>query len=131
MSSDPPRVADRNPPGPTPTLAERVKARVAEAQQFLDGRAREADAKYKHLRPTRSTKRNASLGGTSEAQLEVQSLRRVYREMRALYRGYRRENGSAAVPELRSAVHAYKRGESLASLTQIATFLDERKLLVW
>jgi len=130
MSADAPR-ADRNPIDPSPTLADRVKARVAEAQRFLDTRAREGDAKYKHLRPTRSTKRSTALSGTSEAQLEVQSLRRVYRELRALYRGYRRENGSATVPELRSAVHAFKRGESLASLTQIAVFLDDRKLLVW
>jgi hypothetical protein len=35
------------------------------------------------------------------------------------------------VPELRSAVAAFKRGQSLTSLVQIASFLDDRKLLAW
>jgi hypothetical protein len=62
---------------------------------------------------------------------EAQSLQTVYREMRGLYRNYRREAGTAAVPELRSAVAAFKRGQSLTSLVQIASFLDDRKLLAW
>jgi hypothetical protein len=51
--------------------------------------------------------------------------------MRGLYRNYRRKAGTPAVPELRSAVHAFKRGQSLTSLVHIASFLDDRKLLGW
>jgi hypothetical protein len=68
---------------------------------------------------------------TSEAERELRSLQTVYREMRALYRSHRRQAGTAAVPELRSAVQAFKRGQSLTSLVQIASFLDDRKLLGW
>lgn len=131
MSTDASRVPDRNPISRSPTLGDRVKARVALAQQHLDNRAGEAGARSKQLRPTRSKAPRTSLSSTSEAEREVQSLRKVYREMRTLYRSYRRETGSAVVPELRSAVHAFKRGESLASLVQIAVFLDDRKLLAW
>jgi hypothetical protein len=55
----------------------------------------------------------------------------VYCEMRAIYRSYRRKTGETAVPELRSAVLAFNRGQSLTSLVHIATFLDDRKLLAW
>jgi hypothetical protein len=130
MSSDASPVPERNPIDRSATLGDRVKARVALAQQILDNHAREAD-RDKRLRPTRSKAPKASLTSNSEAEREVQSLRKVYREMRTLYRSYRRETGSAVVPELRSAVHAFKRGESLASLVQIAVFLDDRKLLAW
>lgn len=74
-----------------PTLAERVKARVA----------------------------------------ETRSLQRVFSEMRTTYRGYRRDTHAPSVPELRDAVRAFKRGQSLKSLTEVAVFLDERKLLGW
>ena len=74
-----------------PTLAERVKARVA----------------------------------------ETRSLQRVFSEMRTTYRGYRKDTKAPSVPELREAVRAFKRGQSLKSLTEVAVFLDERKLLGW
>lgn len=109
------------------TLADRVKARVAQARRHLDNGTGEG----KPERKQRASRPIASLGSSSEAERELRSLRRVYCEMRGLYRRYRRESGSAAVPELRSAVHAFRRGESLASLTHIASFLDDRKLLSW
>jgi len=31
----------------------------------------------------------------------------------------------------RTAVQAFKKGQSLTSLVEIASFLDDRKLLVW
>ena len=116
---------------PSSTLTDRVRAHVAEAGRLLDNRTRETNAKHKHLRPTRSTKKAASVTGSLETERDVQSLRTVYREMRGLYRDYRRKAGTPAVPELRSAVHAFRRGESLTSLVHIATFLDDRKLLAW
>jgi hypothetical protein len=131
MAIDPSLVSDLNPTGPLPTLADRVKARVARAERLLDHRAREANAKHKHIRPTRLTKAAAPLTDDSMAQRETQSLQRVYSEMRTIYRGYRRETGAPAVPELRTAARAFKRGQSLSSLVEVATFLDDRKLLTW
>ncbi|HSE66713.1 MAG TPA: hypothetical protein VLB12_06985 [Gemmatimonadales bacterium] len=106
MTSDASQVSDLNPTDPT--LTDRVRAHLA------------------HL-----TKDAASVTGTSQAQREAQSLQRAYREMRGLYRNYRRKAGTPAVPELRSAVHAFRRGQSLTSLVHIASFLDDRKLLAW
>ena len=123
--------SDRNPTNPTPTLADRVKARVAEAERSLDKRSREGNPKPKHLRPTIFDQASASLADSSGADREAHSLRTVYHEMRALYRGYRRRTGRPAVPELRSAVQAFNRGGSLKSLVDIASFLDDRKLLGW
>ncbi len=131
MTTDASQVSDLNPTDPSSTLTDRVRAHVAEAGRLLDNRAPAANAKHKHLRPTRSTKPAALLTNSLEAEREVRSLQTVYREMRAVYRSYRRRAGTAAVPELRSAVHAFKRGQSLTSLVQIASFLDDRKLLGW
>ena len=116
-----------NPSDRSRTLADRVKTRVEQARLHLDNGTGES----KPPRKKRASQPIASLGSSSEADRELRSLRKVYCEMRGLYRRYRRESGSAAVPELRSAVHAFRRGESLASLTHIAAFLDDRKLLSW
>ena len=75
--------------------------------------------------------RTTSLTDRVKDRVAVHSLGKVYAEMRTLYRSYRRRAGAPELPELRSAVRAYKRGPSLASLTHIATFLDDRNLLGW
>jgi hypothetical protein len=101
--------SDSSPINPRRTLADRVQARVAEAERLLT--------------PPR---KNSLL-----AQGDTRSLRKVYREMRTVYRNYRRQTGSPAVAELRTAVQAFKKGQSLTSLVEIASFLDDRKLLAW
>lgn len=62
---------------------------------------------------------------------EARSLRTVYHEMKATYRRYRKETGKPAVPELKEAVQAFKRGPTVTSLVGVATFLDDRGLLGW
>ena len=127
-----PKASDRKSPTGTPTLAERVRARVALAERRLARRTTDSNAAHKHLRPTRmKTPPKATLSNISDAEREARCLRLVFREMRTTYRSYRREAGTPAVPELRTAVHAFKRGQSIASLVEIASFLDERKLLAW
>lgn len=116
---------------PRPTLTERVKARVEEAESALGASPRTAGSGPKPARPARGAKRTTTLADGTREELEARSLRRVFREMRTLYRGYRRRAKTPAVPELRTAVQAFKRGQSLAALVQIAAFLDERKLLAW
>lgn len=118
-------------PDLVPTLADRVKDRVAAAELYFDKRSHEGTSKPRPLRPTILTESGGSFADASRAHRETQSLGRVYGEMRALYRNYRRETGRPAVPELRSAVQAFRRGQSLKSLVDIATFLDDRKLLAW
>ncbi len=118
-------------PNLQPTLTDRVKARVAEAEQGFDKRSREATTRHKHLRPTVLTHTRDSLGDASRAERDAQSLRKVYGELRGLYRSYRRRTGRPSLPELRVAVQAFNRGGSLKSLVQIASFLDDRKLLAW
>ncbi|HSR91875.1 MAG TPA: hypothetical protein VLK88_11260 [Gemmatimonadales bacterium] len=120
MTTNASQVSDLNPNDPSSNLTDRVRARVAETGRLLDNRPR-----------GKTAKRASSLTGGFEAQREAQSLQTVYREMRTLYRNYRREARTAAVPELRSAVAAFKRGQSLTSLVHIASFLDDRKLLAW
>lgn len=127
MAKRPSQSSDLNPSNPT--LADRVKARVAEAERKLEKRSQGGNSKSNHLHPTIFDA--ASLTNSSGAQREAHSLRTVYHEMRALYRGYRRRTGRPAVPELRSAVQAFNRGGSLKSLVDIASFLDDRKLLGW
>ena len=100
----------QNPTNSQPTLAERVKARVAEAERMFERHGRDDGSK---------------------AHREQRSLRRVYTEMRATYRAYRRETRAPEVPELRTAARAFQRGKDLSSLVEVATFLDERKLLAW
>jgi len=128
MATDNSRGSDLTPIRGKPTLADRVKARVAQAERSIDDRAaREVKPKNKRVKPTKT----ALLTNSSLAERDVESLRKVYREMRSLYRGYRRQSGTPAVAELRTAVDAFKKGESLTSLVQIASFLDDRKLLAW
>jgi hypothetical protein len=129
MPSDSSYLSDVSPASPARTLTERVKARVAEAA--LEDRTGRAKTKGKHLRPPRAARPASLLTEGLEAQREAQSLRRVYCEMKVTYQRYRRQTGKPAVPALRDAVRAFKRGQSLTSLTEVATFLDDRGLLAW
>jgi hypothetical protein len=111
-----------------PTLADRVKGRVAEAQLAIDNHVAAPAAKGGAPRPPRRGKHPLHQEGELQAS---RSLRRVYGEMKSTYQQYRRESGRPVVPELREAVHAFKRGPSLTALVGIAAFLDERGLLTW
>ena len=112
------------------TLTDRVRERVSEAARRLD-KPTSRGSKTSKLHHTRL---NALAGGAkanSESLREQRSLRHVYRELRGTYRRHRRTSGQAALPELREAVHAFKKGPSLVSLVAVAAFLDERGLLAW
>ncbi len=129
MSSNTSRVSDKSRKNPSPTLTERVTARVSEASLALDAAPGKPNSKLKASK--RSARPASTLKGGLAAEREAQSLRSVYREMRATYRGYRRQTGKPAVPALREAVRAFKAGQSLTSLVGVATFLDDRGLLAW
>ena len=112
MTIDASQVSDRNSNDRSSTLTDRVRAQVAEAGRLRDNRAPRANAKHKRLRPTRMTKSAALLTNNLEAQRELQSLRTVYREMRVLYRSYRRRAGtpplSSRAPPTSSNAHLLK-----------------------
>jgi len=112
------------------TLHDRVRARVAEAARRLDKPAR-GSSKTSKLHHTRLNSMPGGAKANSEAVKEQRSLRLVYRELRGTYRRHRHTSGQAALPELKEAVTAFKRGPTLASLVTVALFLDERGLLAW
>lgn len=113
------------------TLTDRVRDRIAEAGQAIDRSKPKGGKRTSKLGNTRLSMSTNGPKANAEALRESRSLRHVYRELRGTYRRHRRESGQAALPELREAVHAFKRGPSLASLVVVAAFLDERGLLPW
>jgi hypothetical protein len=132
-------MAKRNPSpsslGPIkarPTLTDRVRDRVAKVEAELERREGTPSPKA-----SKSKKRAPSLGSVAaaskngEGELEARSLNRVYGELKTTYQQYRRQTGRSAVPELREAVQAFKKGPSLTSLVGVAVFLDDRSLLTW
>ena len=132
-------MAKRNPSsdglGPIrarPTLTDRVKDRVAKVEAELERREGTTAPKT----PKASKKRTPSLHSAATAsknggELEARSLNRVYGELKTTYQQYRKQTGRSAVPELREAVQAFKKGPSLTSLVGVAVFLDDRSLLTW
>ncbi|HJR35705.1 MAG TPA: hypothetical protein VJ817_12190 [Gemmatimonadales bacterium] len=132
-------MAKRNPSsnglGPIkarPTLTDRVKDRVAKIEAELErreGTPAPKTSKAKKRTPSLGSAATASKNGNGE--LETRSLNRVYGELKTTYQQYRKSTGRSAVPELREAVQAFKRGPSLTSLVGVAVFLDDRSLLTW
>ena len=113
------------------TLTDRVKDRVAEASATHDEREQKSGSRTRRLRPARLGSPSSGPRASDESQRDSKSLRRVYRELKGTYQQYRRETGRQAVPALRDAVRAFKRGPSLTSLVEVAAFLDDRSLLYW
>jgi|GEM_PF-577011 len=132
-------MAKRNPSsnglGPIkarPTLTDRVKDRVAKIEAELErreGTPAPKTSKAKKRTPSLGSAATASKNGNGE--LETRSLNRVYGELKTTYQQYRKSTGRSAVPELREAVQAFKKGPSLTSLVGVAVFLDDRSLLTW
>lgn len=106
------------------TLSDRVRGRVAEAGRSIEGKTVKPP---RRKRPTLSTLPDEQ----RSEKLETSSLLKVYRELRSTYRQHRASTGQAADPALREAVTAFKKGPSLTSLTSVAAFLEDRKLLSW
>lgn len=60
---------------------------------------------------------------------EMQSLKRVFRDMGASYRRYRSQVGGPVVPGLRDAAYSFRSNPSLPALVAVAAYLDELDLL--
>lgn len=122
--------ADMTPLRPN-TLALRVEGRVSQARRAIDRRGRTDSPKSERLRPTRKAKAAVRTLGNSDAERETRSLFRVYAEMKTIYQEHRRQTGRPAIPALREAVQAFRRGPSIPALVRVAAFLDDRELLAW
>lgn len=113
-----------------PTLTDRVKDRVAKVEAALERREGTPPPKsVKRKLPSLASASAAPKPGENER--EARSLNRVYSELKTTYQQYRKQTGRSAVPELREAVQAFKKGPSLTSLVGVAVFLDDRSLLTW
>jgi len=108
------------------SLSDRVQARVQQARLVIDRRARSGDLESKRqLLPG-----DGSTGQLStEGLREFQSLKRVFRDLGASYRRYRRQTGNKAMPGLRDAAYNFRAEPSLASLVMVAGFLDRLDLM--
>jgi hypothetical protein len=130
MAKDPPNSSGRTQVRSRPTLTDRVKDRVAKVEAALERReGTPAPKSVKRRLPSLAAASSAPKPGESER--EARSLNRVYSELKTTYQQYRKQTGRSAVPELREAVQAFKKGPSLTSLVGVAVFLDDRSLLTW
>ena len=116
-----------------PTLTDRVKDRVAKVEAELERREGSLAPKTSKASKKRTQSLNsaATASKNGNGELEARSLNRVYGELKTTYQQYRKQTGRSAVPELREAVQAFKKGPSLTSLVGVAVFLDDRSLLTW
>jgi hypothetical protein len=95
---------------PTPTLTDRVAERVMKTRLAIEAES------------------NAGLETTAE-QREIQSLKRVFRDMGHAYRRYRSQASEPVVPGLRDAAYGFRANPSLPALVGVAAFLDDLDLL--
>lgn len=117
-----PRPRPATTSGGIPSLSDRVKQRVAEASKALD-------RTHRARRP--ALKRGTRPPVPASPDLEMASLRAVFRELGDAHRQYRMRTGQPGTPALRVAAHAFKRTPTLASLVTVAAFFDELGLLAW
>ena len=113
------------------TLTDRVRDRLAEVGGSNDEQEKPVETKTRKPRPAKLGSPSSGPRASEESKSEGKSLRRVYRELKVTYQKYRQDTGRQAVPALREAVRAFKRGPSLKSLVGVAAFLDDRSLLPW
>ncbi len=120
-------------PAATPAsepIADRLRLRLQSAGLAFDRR-------HKASRPRSGGRARSSLAGLGAAgsappmTREQAELRTVFRELGEAHRQYRVRTGQAGSTALREAAHAFKREPSLASLTSVATHIDELGLLGW
>jgi len=102
---------------PVPSLTDRVAERVINARLAIESRSKA------RRRPTLQD------STSSAEEREVQSLKRVFRDMGHTYRRYRRQTGGPVVPGLRDAAYNFRENPSLPTLVGVAAYLDKLQLL--
>lgn len=116
-------------PEVSPSLQERVLAKVYDAGLAVD---RRANASRPRSRRRRASQSSASrLARTPEQAREALCLRRVFDDLGDSYRHYRRETGAPLSAEIRDAARRFKREISLPALLLVAARLDRLAILSW
>jgi hypothetical protein len=110
------------------TLRDRVRGRVAEVTRQIDNKARKRTSR---LHPTLSEMPVEGPGAHPDLARDAKSLLNVYRELQSTYRLHRAVTGQPTDPALRAAVVKFQKDPSIASLTYVAAFLEDRQILPW
>lgn len=109
------------------TLNDRVVARVSKARLVIEQRATAARSRASRRRQAHGAQAPDS---KSEGEVrEVESLKRVFRDLGISYRRYRSQSGDPVIPGLRDAAYGFRAEPSLASLLAVAAYLDQLDLL--
>ena len=101
-----------------PSLTDRVAERVMNARLAIESRPQ-----------VRRSKSRAEESRSAAERREIQSLKRVFRDMGYAYRRYRSQTGGPVVPGLRDAAYSFRANPSLPALVGVAAFLDDLDLL--
>lgn len=115
----------------TPTLTDRVLARVGAAGRAVDRRTSAPRRKPARGKPAPSDPLSASVTRTPAQVREARSLRWVFRSLGRSYRQYRRRTGAPVSDEVRAAAYRFRHELDLASLVSLAACLDELEILTW
>jgi hypothetical protein len=118
MTNASPRSRGSEHPEPVPSLTDRVAQRVVNARLAIESRP-------KTRRPSSQLQDSKS----TPEQREIQSLKRVFRDLGYAYRRHRRESGEPVVPGLRDAAVNFRQNPSFPALVGVAAFLDNLDLL--
>jgi hypothetical protein len=108
------------------TLTDRMSARVKTARLAVDLGANATRPRVKLRRRARPADPSSP---NSEESREVQSLKRVFRDLGVAYRRYRSQIGGPVTPGLRDAAYNFRAEPSLTSLVAVAAYLDKLHLL--
>ena len=131
MADLPPNPAKSRSASSPESLTDRVLARVSDAGRAVDRRARATRPKSGRRDPAPPDPRSASATRTPEQVREARSLRRVFRDLGASYRKYRRQTGAPVSSDVREAAYRFRRELNVASLILVAASLDELEILPW
>jgi hypothetical protein len=103
-----------------------MTARVNAARRSVD---RSANATRPRLKPRQRARPADPSSPNLEEARDIQSLKRVFRDLGVSYRRYRSQIGGPVTPGLRDAAYNFRAEPSLTSLVAVAAYLDELHLL--
>jgi hypothetical protein len=108
---------------PSPTLTDRVLARVRDAEAAMDLPA---------SRRRQDLGSRSADGTRTPAQVRrARSLRRVFVDLGTSYREFRRRTGAQVSAEVREAACRFRREGDVVSLVAVAASLDQLEALPW
>ena len=125
MSNLPPQEHESNPTY-SDSLSDRVVERVLNARLILE---KDAGAGQRGAGASGSPVPRVVDAETTGELRELQSLKRVFRDLGHTYRRHRKETGGPVNPDLREAAYQFRANPSLPTLIAVAGYLDRMDLL--